>query len=173
MWNVIWKQKGVYQEDSKAVTEEKLWSCSHFPPSKSPILPLVTPIKNNLSVVLILQSKLLNVFAACHGRAIWLTNNTLHSTAFLSFLFYTGYLFQISDFPTTPWPALMAGYKETHATQKYHGLKCCAFAMKGLQWTEERAVSPVQGTVSAKQSCFKTETWLSSDQIIRTGAGIQ
>lgn len=65
-----------------------------FPPSKSLILPLVTPIKNNLSVVLILQSRLLNVFAACHGRAIWFTNNTLHLTAFLSFLFYTGSLFQ-------------------------------------------------------------------------------
>lgn len=72
MWNVIWKQKGVYQ-DSKAVTEENWWSCSH-PPFQIPC-PLETLIKNNLSVVLILQSKLLNVFAAWHGRAIWFTNN--------------------------------------------------------------------------------------------------
>lgn len=72
---------------------KKSYEAAPIPPFQI-LYPLVTPIKNNLSVVLILQSKLLKVFAACHGRAIWFTNNTFHLTAFLSFLFYMGYLFQ-------------------------------------------------------------------------------
>ena len=117
---MIWKQKGVYQEDSKAVTEEKLWSCSHPPLLQIPC-PLVTLIKKNIWNSD--SPALLNVFAAHHGRAVWFTNNT-HLTYLYCLLVLPHWnSFPLSrnnsEVPIIHWSTLMAAYRETIATWSY------------------------------------------------------
>lgn len=172
---MISKQKSIYREDGKAVSEEKLWSRSHPPHFQIPY-PSGNINKEQHLEFWFSSEKGLNGFATRHGRATWVTNSTPHLSLPPSCpSSFKGLPLSRSnsDFPTTHSSSLIAWIQENKCNREiYQGLKCCLLAKVRFTVSREKMLksmsNTVLGTVSVKQSpILKWKKWLSSDQIIR------
>lgn len=119
---MISKQKSIYREDGKAVSEEKLWSRSHPPHFQIPY-PSGNINKEQHLEVWFSSEKGLNGFATRHGRATWVTNSTPLTYLYLRPVLphLKGYLFQGATriFLQHILLLWLLGSKKTNATEKY------------------------------------------------------